>query len=179
MNEGKISVRYAKALLLLAKEQNISSEIRENVTALAGLINTMPELKDMFDIPIIKPSLKLQIINKSFKDAFHPVMLSFLELIIKNNRELYLSSILLAYTDLFKKDNMIKSVVLTTPAPVSNKIKNIIKNFISKEFNFKIELTERINDKLIGGFILRIEDQQINASVSNNLSRIKKELLSI
>ena len=82
MSQSQITVRYAKALLALAKEQNILSEIRENAATLHNLISTTPGLKDLFEIPIIKPSLKLEIINKSFKDAFHPVMLSFLKLII-------------------------------------------------------------------------------------------------
>jgi F-type H+-transporting ATPase subunit delta len=179
MNESKISVRYAKALLLLANEQNISKEIRDNAETLYDLIITTPELKDLLEIPIIKPSHKLKIINNSFKDAFNPLMLSFLALIIKNRRELYLSWILLVFIDLFKKDNRIRSAVLTTARPVSKKIRKTIKDYISKEFDHNIEFSEKVNDKLIGGFILRIEDQQINASVSNHLNKIKKELLSI
>ena len=179
MNESKISVRYAKALLLLANEQNISKEIRENVETLNEFIYTIPELKDLLEIPIIKPSHKLKIINNSFKDTFNPLMLSFLALIIKNRRELYLSWILLVFIDLFKKDNRIRSAVLTTARPVSKKIRKTIKYYISKEFDHNIELSEKVNDKLIGGFILRIEDQQINASVSNHLNRIQKELLNI
>jgi F-type H+-transporting ATPase subunit delta len=179
MSQSQITVRYAKALLALAKEQDILSEIRENAATLHNLISTTPGLKDLFEIPIIKPSLKLEIINKSFKDAFHPVMLSFLKLIIKNSREHYLEFILIAFEDLFKKDSNIKSVILTTSKPVSNKTRNLIKNYVSKEFNFKIELTERVNEKLIGGFILRIEDQQINASVLSHLNKIKNELLNI
>ena len=179
MNESKISVRYAKALLLLAKEQNILDEIRGNAESLNELINTAPELKNLLEIPIIKPSLKLKLINKLFKDAFNPVMLSFLALIIKNNRELFLPSILRNFIDLFKKDRKIKSVVLTTARPVSSKIRNIIKDYISREFDFNMELSEKVDDRLIGGFILRIEDHQINASVSNHLKLIQKELLSI
>jgi F-type H+-transporting ATPase subunit delta len=179
MSQSQITVRYAKALLATAKEQKILSEIRENAASLRNLINTTPELKDFFEIPIIKPSLKLEIINKSFKDRFHPVMLSFLRLIVKNNREHFLPLILLAFEDLFKKDNKIKSVLLTTPKPVNDKTRTLIKDYISKEFNIKIELTEKVNDKLIGGFILRIEDQQINASVSNHLNKIRSELLNI
>lgn len=179
MNESKISVRYAKALLLLANEQNISAEIRRNVETLDELLYTTPELKDLLEIPIIKPSHKLEIINKSFKGSFNPLMLSFLKLVIKNKRELYLSSILRVFIDLFKKHNRIKSVVLTTAKSPSKIIRKIIKDYISKEFDFKIELSEKVNDKLIGGFILRIEDQQINASVANHLNKIRKELLSI
>ncbi len=178
MSQSQITVRYAKALLALAKEQDILSEIRKNATTLRNLINTTPELKDFFEIPIIKPSLKIEIINKSFKDAFHPMMLSFLKLIVKNNREHFLPLILLAFEDLFKKDNKIKSVMLTTPKPVNNKTRTLIKNYITKEFDVKIELAERVNDKLIGGFILRIEDQQINASVLNHLNKIRDELLN-
>ena len=143
------------------------------------LINTTPEFKDLLEIPILKPSLKLELINKSFKDTFNPIMLSFLALIIKNNRELYLQSILRNFVDLFKKDNRIKSVVLTTAKPASKKTIKTIKDYITREFDFNIELSEKVNDKLIGGFILRMEDHQINASVANHLNNIKKELLSI
>ena len=179
MNEGKISTRYAKALLLLAKEQNIVNEIRGNVDSLNELLNKNPEVRNLLEIPIIKPSLKLKLINKLFKDAYNPAMLSFLTLIVKNNRELFLPSILRVFNDLFKKDSKIKSVVLTTVRPVKSKIRNIIKDYISREFDFNIELSEKVDDRLIGGFILRIEDQQINASVLNHLNRIQKELLSI
>lgn len=179
MNEGKISTRYAKALLLLAKEQNIVNEIRGNVDSLNELLNTTPEVRNLLEIPIIKPSLKLKLINKLFKDAYNPVILSFLTLIVKNNRELFLPSILRVFNDLLKKDSKIKSAVLTTVRPVSKKIRNIIKDYISREFDFNIELSEKVDDTLIGGFILRIEDQQINASVSNHLNRIQKELLNI
>lgn len=179
MNESKISTRYAKALLLLAKEQNILEEIRGNVESLNELIIKAPEVKNLFEIPNIKPSLKLELINKLFKDAFNPVMLSFLKLVVKNNRELFLPSILRVFVDLFKRDKNIKTVVLTTARPVGRKIRNIIKDYIIKEFDFNIELSENIDARLIGGFILRIEDQQINASVSNHLNRIQKELLSI
>ena len=179
MNESKISVRYAKALLSLANEQNVSAEIRENVEILYELINTTPEFKDLLEISIIKPSYKLDILIKSFKDTFNPIMLSFLALVIKNKRELYLSSILRVFIDLFKKDNRIKSVVITTAKPASKKIRKIIKDYISKEFDFNIELSEKVDDRLIGGFLLRIEDQQINASVANHLNKIKKELLSV
>ncbi len=179
MNESKISVRYAKALFLLAKEQKIENEIRENVESLIDLLNTTPELKDLLEIPTIKPSDKLKIINKSFKDAFHPIILSFLELVVKNKREFYLSWILLVFLDLFKEEKRIKTVVLTTAKPASKRIKKIIKDYIAKEFDFNIELSEKVNDKLIGGFILRIEDQQINASVAHHLNKIQKELLSI
>ena len=179
MNESKISVRYAKALLSLANEQNVSAEIRDNVETLNELINTTPELKDFLENPVLRPSYKLDILIKSFKTIFNPIMLSFLKLVIKNKRELYLSSILRAFTDLFKKDNRIKSVVLTTAKPASKKTIKTIKDYITREFDFNIELSEKVDDKLIGGFILRMEDHQINASVENHLNNIKKELLSI
>jgi F-type H+-transporting ATPase subunit delta len=179
MNESKISVRYAKALLLAAKEQNIENEIRENVESLNELINTTPELEHLLEIPILKPSQKLKILTNSFKDTFNPLMLSFLALVVKNKREQYLTWILHIFMDLFKEDKRIKTVVLTTAKPANKKIRRIIKDYIAKEFDYNIELSEKVDDKLIGGFILRIEDQQINASVVHHLNNIQKELLSI
>ncbi len=178
MNESKISVRYAKALLSLGKEQNILPRIREDILVLNESILTIPEFKDFLVNPVTRTSQKLKVINNTFKNDFHPVVNSFLALIIKNRREAYLASISRVFLDLFKKDMGIKSAVLITSKTIDNKLRDTVISYITKKLDINIELSEKVNEKLIGGFILRIEDQQIDASVLNNLSKIRKELLT-
>ena len=178
MNESKISVRYAKALLSLGKEENILPILRENIEKLNNSIISIPELQHLLENPIIKSSQKLSVLNNTFKDIFHPVMSSFLSLIIKNRREAYLSSMARVFIDLYKKDSNIKSATLTTSKAINVNLRNTVKTYIAKKLDINIELDEKVNEKLIGGFILRIEDQQIDASVLGHLNKIRQSLLT-
>ena len=84
----------------------------------------------------------------------------------------------LVYIDLYKKDRGIQSALLTTPVPVDEGIRISMLKTIQRKLNIKIELNEKVNESLIGGFVLRIGNQQIDASVSNQLEIIKKELIN-
>ena len=121
---------------------------------------------------------KLEIINNTFKNKFHPVMYSFLALVIKNRREAYLPSMGRVFIDLFKRDSDIMSAILTTSKAIDVKLRNTVKTYITKKLDINIELGEKVNEKLIGGFILRIEDHQIDASVLGHLNKIRKRLLT-
>lgn len=178
MNESKISVRYAKALFLLGKEQNILPRLREDIEFLNESVSSITELNDFLMNPVNKSSRKLEVLNNVFKDRFHPVVNSFIALVIKNKREAFLSSISRVFVDLFKKDTGIKSTTLTTSKTINEELRNKITRYITKKLDIKIELCEKVNERIIGGFILRIEDQQIDASVLNQLNQIRKELLT-
>ncbi len=178
MNESKISVRYAKALLSLGKEDNILPRLRKDIELLSNSITSIPELNNFLMNPVIKISEKLKLITNTFKNSFHPVMISFLTLIIKNRREANLLSISRVFLDLFRKDRNIKSTTLITSKTIDEKLRNTVVTYITKKLDINIELNERVNEKLIGGFILRIEDQQIDASVLNHLNKIRRELLA-
>ena len=130
MNESKISVRYAKALFLLGKEQNILPRLREDIELLNDSISSITELKDFLINPVNKSLRKLKVLNNAFKDRFHPVTNSFIALVIKNKREAFLLSISRVFIDLFKKDTGIKSATLTTSRAIDKELRNKIMKYI-------------------------------------------------
>jgi F-type H+-transporting ATPase subunit delta len=83
------------------------------------------------------------------------------------------------FNSYYKKKIGIKEASITTAGKLSASHKKEILNFITKKFKVKIELKEQINPSIIGGFVLRIEDQQINASLEAQLNKIKRELINI
>ena len=178
MNEGKISVRYAKALFTLAKEENQHKLVMKDMENLLKLFASVPEFIELTDNPVLKPSKKMDILNIITKDRVQPITQSFMELIIENNRLNYLDSIARIYLDMFKQDLGIKPATLITSVPIDAELKHTILRIIEKRMNIKIEMEEKINADLIGGFILKIDNQQIDASISYQLEKIKKELIS-
>ncbi|MBN2215715.1 MAG: ATP synthase F1 subunit delta [Bacteroidales bacterium] len=178
MNEGKISVRYAKALFTLAKEKNLHKQVRKDMEYLLELIEGVPEFNILMDDPVLKPLKKMKILNSIIKGHIQEVTYSFIELVVKNNRLHYLDSIARIYLDLFKKDLGIKPATLITSVPIDEELRHTLLRIIEKRLNIKIELEEKTDPGLIGGFILKIGNQQFDASIAYQLETIKKELSS-
>lgn len=178
MNEGKIAVRYARALYNLAKEEKIVDEIKSDFEKIRNLISESPEFKYFIVDPIAKQSNKKEVFNLIFAKQVNTLTLQFLNLIVKNKREQYLNHVVRVFLEMYKKDVGIKSVTLTTAIPVSDTIKESISKYIADKLKIKLELEEKVEEKIIGGFILKIDNQQIDASVSSGLKKIKKELLN-
>jgi F-type H+-transporting ATPase subunit delta len=176
MNESKISVRYAKAIIAQAKEEKILDTVRSDFDFISNCIKQIPELKLLTDSPVIRTSEKKAIFNKSIGDNIHPLTLSFIGLILTNKREKYLESISRYFIYLYNKEMGISPSLLLTPKELDHALREKIIRMMSHILNIKIELSEQYDEKLIGGFILRIEDQQIDASVASQLAKIRKGL---
>ena len=176
MNESKITVRYAKALFALAKEANSFDAIRKDMELLYQCIHDIPELQFVIQSPVIKVSEKTKLFEESFRGSFGTLTFSFINLVLERRREEYLAGISRYFLSLLKADQGIQSAELVTATPLDETLRQSILQFITRRFKTKIELHETIDDKIVGGFILRVGDQQVDASISTKLARIKSAL---
>ncbi|MBN2350870.1 MAG: ATP synthase F1 subunit delta [Bacteroidales bacterium] len=178
MNESKISVRYAKALYALGKEEKITEFLRLDMELFLECENSMEDFRNFLNNPVVRPSKKQKILREIFEGKVNPTTISFFNLVLKNNREQYLPSIARYFIELFKLDQGIKMATITTSKPLDDEVKDMVAKIIAKRFKTKLELKDFTDESLIGGFVLRIEDLQIDASISSSLNKIKRELLS-
>jgi F-type H+-transporting ATPase subunit delta len=175
MNESKISVRYAKAIIEQAREEKILGLIKTDMDFIGSCIAQVPELKIIIESPVIKPSEKKSMMRNSIGENLQPLSVSFIDLIFTNKRETYLESICRHFLYLYNKEMGIKPAMLITPKKLDSSVREKIVSLISRKLNVKIELEERADEKLLGGFLLRIEDQQIDTSIASQLAKIRKE----
>jgi F-type H+-transporting ATPase subunit delta len=175
MNDGKISIRYARALFDIALERKILDRVYEDMKFISEM-SALPEMKEFLYSPIIRPSKKSDILHKVIGKNIDSLSLSFIDMIVNNERESFLPSIARAFIHETKEYNGITESVLTTAIPVDAKVRKQIIDLISGIFKTKVELKEIIDKEIIGGFILRVEDSYIDASVKNKLRKIEKEL---
>jgi F-type H+-transporting ATPase subunit delta len=103
--------------------------------------------------------------------------LSMIDLMVKNGRESYLPALARVFIHETLQHKGITKSVLTTAVKVDDKVRKQMTSLISKVYSTKVELEEKIDPEIIGGFMLRIDDNYIDASVRNKLRKIKKELL--
>ncbi|MBN1598368.1 MAG: ATP synthase F1 subunit delta [Bacteroidales bacterium] len=178
MNDSLVTVRYAKALHQLAIEEGKQDIIKKDVTGILATITKSTEFSDFLESPLIKTGKKSEVIKSMFKGNINELTYRFLELLIKNKREGLLKFICLYYFKLHKEEQGIQEALLTTSVPLSENYKKSIHNYISQKFKVKIELEDKVDPSIIGGFVLRIEDKQVNASLRAQLNKIKQELIN-
>jgi F-type H+-transporting ATPase subunit delta len=177
MNESKITVRYAKALFALAKDGNAYEAMKSDMELLQQCVHDLPELQYVMSSPVIKVKEKIKLFEETFT-SFSPLTHSFIKMVLERRREEYLEGIARYFLTLLKSEQGIANAEVVTAVPLGEELRKSILNFITKKFNTKVDLHESVDDKLIGGFILRVGDSQIDASIASKLADIKQSLIN-
>ncbi len=176
MNESKISVRYAKAFFGLAKEKGLLETIVNDVKLL-NEVQSDVNFRILLTDPVIRTSQKKEIFKNVFQGQIHELTLKFLYLMTENGREEYLPITLLNILSLYSKHSGIEPATITSTYELSPELRATLKLFIERHFKSKVELTEKIDESIIGGFIIRVGDKQMDSSVVRKLEDTKKALL--
>ncbi len=169
-----ISHRYAKALFDLALEMNILDRVNQDMMLVQSVTVENPEFRRLLASPIIPPGKKSQIIKGVFEKHLEKLSFRFLQLVVKKEREAYLRNIAENFISIYKKFNNILPVKLTTAQPIDDEIRRDILALLKDATKKKIELKEKVEENLIGGFVLNFDDSQYDASLRKKISRLQK-----
>lgn len=175
MKGKKSASRYAKALLELAVEGNKTERVSEDMQALSAARKETRDFQLFLDSPVINPEKKNNIFRELF-GYFDPLTFSFIELITKNGREYMLPEIAESFISQLKAHQGIVPVTLISPKPLDENTKKAILAKVQATVEGKLELEEQTDPSLLGGFIVRMGDTQIDASVANQLKNLKQRL---
>ena len=142
------------------------------------LVNTIEkskELQNFFNSPIIDIKKKISVANEIFK-GFSPVTKNLIQLVIKHGRENQLQNIGQEFVNKVEDMNGVQRITLTSATPLSaENIQTILKSTDLVNHQNQFDVKSIINPEILGGYILRVGDQQVDASVKSKLSRLKKE----
>ena len=177
MDLSAINVRYAKAFFSTAKEKKLLDTFNADIQLIYEVCNTSDDFILLLESPVVKVSKKETLITEIFKGKVHETTLNFLLLIVKNKREVHIPGICRNFLDLTRKDQNIKSALLVTATKVPTVIISKISLLLEKQLKSKIELTDKVDENIIGGLVLRLEDKQYDASVATQIKKIKQNLL--
>jgi F-type H+-transporting ATPase subunit delta len=175
MKGTKAASRYAKALLELAIEHSKIEQISADMRALAQAHKETREFQLFLDNPVIDADKKNAVLNALF-GQFDSITVNFVELITKNRRESILPAIADSFDAQVKEYLGIVPVTLISAQPLDSKTKEDILAKVQAAVKGTVELDEQIDASLLGGFIVRMGDTQIDASVANQLKNLKQRL---
>ena len=173
MAETRVASRYAKSLLELAQENQTMDKIYADLSLIQKVIEDNRGFEALINNPIVKSDKKLVIVWQIFKGKVSEVTLKFLEILIKKRREPYLKNIIQQYIAQYKEIKGITSAVITTAVGIDDKIRRDVIELIKDSTKSEVELVEKVNPDLIGGFVLRYGNIQYDTTVAKYLRQLK------
>ncbi len=175
MNYSLVKQRYAKTLLDLALDLDQVGEVHADMKLLLSTAADSRDLTVMLHSPVIKPDDKVAVLTKLFKNRMCNLSVQFLALLARKKREELLLDIADRFLALYKEHQGIKTAYLTTARQLEPEVRGRVMERLSSQVHAQVELVEKVEDNLIGGFVLRLDDQQIDASMRGALKKIARE----
>jgi len=172
---NRVAIRYAKAISERTQIKEQAKQVNKDMKLIVQTIFSSVELSRFVKNPVFSTDIKQVVLSEVFQ-KINQESKFLIRLLAENKRLELLVSVAQAYNDLYDKINGVQKVQVTTAFPITEKLETeVIAK--AKEFTSKSLVIENIVDpSVIGGFILRIGDKQYNASMANQLKRLKREL---
>jgi F-type H+-transporting ATPase subunit delta len=175
MKNARAAIRYAKALLNLAKDSKEETAVNDDMLFITTTISENEEFEVMLNSPIVKSSDKINVLNALFKEKVNAITLGLFHLLKDNKRIAMLASIAKQYAIIYDFEKHLQVAKVTTAIPLTSEIEKQILAKIVTLTGEKASLENEVNPAILGGFILRVGDVQYDASISNYLNELKKE----
>jgi F-type H+-transporting ATPase subunit delta len=168
--------RYAKGLMQFATETGKAAEINQEMMDLKNAIQSNRELAQFLNSPVLDSRKKNSVLKEIFKD-FSPGTQNFITLVVNHRREGFLRQIATQYNTLYEYSINARTAEVVTATELDDALIQNIVNKAKAEMgdNFTYNIEKKVDPSLIGGFILRVGDKQIDSSVKSKLNRLKKE----
>lgn len=171
---SRVASRYVKSLLDLAVTQGQLEKVHTDMKLFADTIDKSRDLELMLKSPVIKHDKKGAILTAIFKTKVTALTMAFMDILTRKNREPLLPEIAREFHNAYNVHKGIGKASVTTTVAMDAKTRSQFETLVRKLADKKeVELEEKIDKELIGGFILNVDDRQIDASIRNNLKKLK------
>lgn len=174
MSNSRAAIRYAKAVLDLAVENKATGDIEKDMRSVVETVSNSSELREMLASPVIKGSDKKQALTTIFSEG-HAISEGLIGMLVDNKRVSLLSEVAEKYIILNEQLKGEGVAFVTTAVPLTADLENKILKQVESMTGNKVVLENKIDESIVGGFILRVGDLQYDASISNKLNNLKRE----
>ena len=171
----EIAAVYAQSLFQVGKEHDILDRLHDELGEFADELDRNRDLQVFFFSPYFSSQEKKEGISKLVEGADERFV-RFLELLAERHRMPALMRIRRAYEDLWKEENRLLSVEVTSAVELDEETLQGIGRQIEQQTERRVELTSNVDPDVLGGLVLRVGNMILDACVRNRLERLRKQV---
>jgi len=175
MKESRVAIRYAKSLLTLSIELGELEKAHEDMQLVAETCKNSKDLILLLKNPIIKTDKKIVVLREIFGKRLREPALLFIEIIARKKRESFLEYIAKSFIKQYKSHKNILTATVTTAVGLDEQMRKNILDIVKAGKASEVDLIEAIDERLIGGYVLQVEDNQSDNSIRNKLNKLSKD----
>ncbi|XLS29325.1 ATP synthase F1 subunit delta [Flavobacteriaceae bacterium M23B6Z8] len=175
MAGSRAAIRYAKALLSLTQEKSISESVEKDMQTIFTTISKNEELQKFLQSPVIKSDVKQAALKEVFTNI-NPATQGLFNTLVENKRIEMLGLVAEKYIILFNELKGKETAVVTTAVPLTKELEDKVLAKVKELTGKQVTLENKIDESIIGGFVLRVGDLQYNASIASSLKNIERAL---
>lgn len=180
MAQGAISEaaeRYAAAAFELAQESNALDAIDADLKTFADAIQESADLRQAATSPLIAPEEKAKaLVAVAEKLGLSPLGRNLIGVAAQNGRARDLVDIQRAYRRRLSALRGTRDVEIISATPMAPAQLQNLTDALSKALGTKVTPTTRVDESLIGGFVVKAGSRQFDASVRTKLDSLKLAL---
>jgi F-type H+-transporting ATPase subunit delta len=174
MQGTRVASRYAKAFIDLALEQGLLEQAYNDMKFILNLCESNHDFAVFLKSPVIKTEKKQAVLKQIFEGKLNKITDDFIMLMSSKKREIYFIETALEFINQYKDYKKILTAVVTTAKGIDDDIRKKVMAIVKGSGNSEVVLEEKINENIIGGFILRVGDNQVDASIARKLNDLKR-----
>jgi F-type H+-transporting ATPase subunit delta len=176
---GGLAKRYAVALFEASRKKGITGEMQRDLADFCGVLERNRRFKNFLLSPQILTEEKNALVEKTFGDITNTTFVNFIKLLITKERFDHIEEIAQAYTELYEKSQGIVEVQVTTAIPLDEDLESKAVRKLEEATGKKIRLKKRIDESIIGGMVVRMENKVIDGSVKYHLEKLRSNLKEV
>ncbi len=173
MASYRVAKRYALALLESAEEGNLIEEITRDVGLVRKTLEENRELRIALGSPVVQKEKKKNILTELFENKVHEVTLKFLDLVLEKDREKELPEITEQFLRLVDEKRGVVRLEVSSAVPFSEEQQERLRGHLENFTGKRVIPRFRIDPSILGGFVVRLDDQIIDASVARQLELLR------
>ncbi len=174
---SQVAERYGQALFELAKESGELVRWGQQARGLAAVVEENPQLLDFFNAVKISAEEKKQMVNTLFAGQVDSMLVHFLDLLIDKKRTKHTVEILRQFISLENAERGVAEGVVYSARKLAKEDVTRIEQAMAKRQGQNLELTNRVDPRLISGIKVVIGNEVIDGSMKSKIESLKSELL--
>lgn len=173
---AEISKEYASALFEIAREKNAVDETAEALRLVLDQFETSPEYADLLSSPNIPTKERISLIEEAFEKYLPDHLLYFLMLLCEKGHIKELERCFEEYITMNKAFSKISEARIISATELTESEKEALLKKLEKISGNTVNASFEIDESIIGGLIIYIDDKIIDGSLRHKLKEIKEEL---
>ncbi|MCG2460935.1 ATP synthase F1 subunit delta [Flavobacteriaceae bacterium F89] len=174
MNNSRAALRYAKAVLNFALDKKAAKAVEKDMRNISTTVSDSEQLRDLLASPILKAEVKKKALSAIFTDT-HAITQGLVNLLIGNKRISMLQEVAFKYIILNEQLKGQDVAYVTTAVPLTPALETKVLQQVAQLTGNEVSLENKIDESIIGGFVLRVGDLQFDSSIANQLNNLKRE----